>query len=218
MTLGWSNLMWWQTSECAEDVARANWNAAFTSLSELHFFWLGWSQIAESTDTWLWQSGPRLVAYPIVSVATKELSESVLLAVSIAPKGILLLSEWRCIRILYYSPSLATWHPVQCSPNMRVADCATVWVCKSLQLIYLSVLHLTLDIYIRIYTKTVSVKQAVLVLWLSTRGLNFCGPSHLQERAWQVMGFGSFWGQTGWPCSNQAKCKNCSEAVEIGTW
>ena len=91
-------------------------------------------------------------------------------------------------------------------------------VCKSLQLIYLSVLHLTLDIYIRIYTKTVSVKQAVLVLWLSTRGLNFCGPSHLQERAWQVMGFGSFWGQTGWPCSNQAKCKNCSEAVEIGAW
>ena len=26
--------------------------------------------------------------------------------------------------------SLAPLHPVQCSPNMRVADCATVWVCK----------------------------------------------------------------------------------------
>ena len=46
--------------------------------------------------------------------------------------------------------SLATWHPVQCSPNMRVADCATVWVCKCLQLIYLSALHLTLfEIYRR---------------------------------------------------------------------
>ena len=72
-----------------------------------------------------------------------------------------------------FRPVQASCHPVQCSPNMRVADCVTVWVCKSLQLIYLSVLHLTLDIYIRIYTKTVSVKQAVLVLWLSTRDCNF---------------------------------------------
>ena len=40
--------------------------------------------------------------------------------------------------------SLANCHPVQCSPNMRVADCATVWDCKWLQLIYRRALHLTL--------------------------------------------------------------------------
>ena len=49
--------------------------------------------------------------------------------------------------------SPGTCHPIQCRANMRVADCATVWVCKCLQLIYLSALHLTLfDIY-RIYGK-----------------------------------------------------------------
>ena len=109
LTLGWSNLMWWQLSECPEDLARSNWEAAFISLMELDILWLGWSQIAESTDTWLWQSAPCQVAYPIVSVATKELSESVLLAVSIAPKGILLLSQWHSVRILYYSHH---WQPV----------------------------------------------------------------------------------------------------------
>ena len=49
--------------------------------------------------------------------------------------------------------SPVTCHPIQCRANMRVADCATVWVCKCLQLIYLSALHLTLfDIY-KIYGK-----------------------------------------------------------------
>ena len=44
--------------------------------------------------------------------------------------------------------SPATCHPIQCRANMRVADCSTVWVCKCLQLIYPSALHLTLfDIY-----------------------------------------------------------------------
>ena len=44
--------------------------------------------------------------------------------------------------------SPATFHPVQCRANMRVADCSTVWVWKCLQLIYLPALHLTLfDIY-----------------------------------------------------------------------
>ena len=33
----------------------------------------------------------------------------------------------------------------QCRPNMRVADCATVWDCNCLQLIYLSVLRLILS-------------------------------------------------------------------------
>ena len=68
MNLGWNNLMWWQTSECAEDLARANWNVT----EWIAIFWLGWSQIAESTDTWLWQSAPCLVAYPIVSVASAQ--------------------------------------------------------------------------------------------------------------------------------------------------
>ena len=49
-----------------------------------------------------WQSAPCLVAYPSVSVATTQLSESVLLAVSIALKGILLLTQWHCIRITVY--------------------------------------------------------------------------------------------------------------------
>ena len=49
------------TSECAEDLARANWKAAFISLREFRILWLGWSQIAESTDTWLWQSAACLV-------------------------------------------------------------------------------------------------------------------------------------------------------------
>jgi len=83
-------------------------------------------------DTWLQQSGPCLVAYPIVSVATKELSESVLLAVSIAPEKVFL-SQRHCVQIWYcsqFQSSLATCHPVQRRPNMRVADCATVSVCK----------------------------------------------------------------------------------------
>ena len=55
------------------------------------------------------------------------------------------------------------WQPVQCRLSMRVADCATFWVCKCLQLIYLSALPLTLfDIYIRLHTKTVSVKRVCL--------------------------------------------------------
>ena len=101
LTLGSSNFIWWHASECPEDPARSNWKAAFISLIELQILWLEWSQIAESTDTWLWQSAPCQVAYPIVSVATKELSESVLLAVSIGQKGILLLSQWHCIRALH---------------------------------------------------------------------------------------------------------------------
>ena len=48
--------------------------------------------------------------------------------------------------IITVSP--ATCHPVQCRTHIWVTDCATVWVCKCLQLIYLSALHLTLvDLY-----------------------------------------------------------------------
>ena len=74
LTLGWSNLLWWQPPNVQKIyLAGANWKAAFISLRELHIVWLGWSQIAESTDNWLWQSEPCLEAYPLVSVATTEL-------------------------------------------------------------------------------------------------------------------------------------------------
>ena len=219
LTLGWSNFMWWQSSECPQDLARANWNAAFISLRELQILWLGWSQIAESTDTWLWQSAPCLVAYPIVSVATKELSESVLLAVSIAPEKIFLSQRhcvqiWNCSR---FQSSLATCHPVQ----RRVADCPTVWVCKCLRLIYLSALHLTLfNIYIT--NKTNSFNQMSLSwrydylpgAWISVDPM-------ICKRASPVMGFGfgSVPGQTGWQYSkHESQRQNCWEAVEIETW
>ena len=148
-------------------------------------------QIAESTGTWMRQSAWCLVAYPIVSVATKELSESVLLAVSIAPQGILLLSQWHCIRILYCSLSLTTCHPVQCSPNMRVADCATFWVCKCWQLIYRGALHLALfDIYIAIYTKY-CFSQTSLSWCYDYLGLEFLRMLWFaREHQKTVMGFG----------------------------
>ena len=69
----------------------------------------------------------------------------------IGPKGILLLSHWPCIRISYYSLSLATCHPIECRPNIVVADGDTVWVCKCLQLIHLSALSLTHLESFRIY-------------------------------------------------------------------
>ena len=57
-------------------------------------------------------------------------------------------------------------HTVQCRVNMRVAGCSTVWVCKRLQLICLSALHLThFDIYstnVHSIKKHVSVKRVCL--------------------------------------------------------
>ena len=90
------------TLECPQDLARSNWKVEFISQIELQILWLGSWQIDVSTDTWLWQSAPCQASYPSVSVATKELSESALLAVSIGEKGILLLSQWHCIRILHF--------------------------------------------------------------------------------------------------------------------
>ena len=89
------------TLECPQDLARSNWKVEFISQIELQILWLGSWQIDVSTDTWLWQSAPCQASYPSVSVATQELSESVLLAVSIERKGILLLSQRHCIRILH---------------------------------------------------------------------------------------------------------------------
>ena len=82
--------------------------------------------------------------------------------------------------------SPATCHPVQCRPNRTVADCTTLWVCKCLQLIYLSALHLTLfdnfwHLYYNLYNILFQSNESVLALWLSTRGLNLCGRYDLQE-------------------------------------
>ena len=107
----------------------------------------------------------------------------------------------------------------QCKANMMASDRDT-WVCKCLQLIYLSALHLTLfNIYITI-NKTNSFNQMSLSwgydylpgAWISVDPM-------ICKRASPVMefGFGSFWGQTGWPCSkNESQRQNCWEAVEIG--
>ena len=45
LSLGSSNLMWWQPSQCPTDLARSNWKAAFISLRELQILWLRWSEI-----------------------------------------------------------------------------------------------------------------------------------------------------------------------------
>ena len=75
------------------------------------------------------------------------------------------------------SLSLANYHPVDCSPNMRVADCSTVWVCKRLQLMYLSALHLTLfDIYsttVHSNETNASVKRVCLSAMAIYEGLEF---------------------------------------------
>ena len=142
-------LMWWQPSECAEDLARANWTAAFISLMDLRILWLGWSQ-----NCWInWHltvakctvpSGlshrlccnNRAVRICVAGCCNCTKGDPSLVAVT--PRS----------HISYYSLSLATCHPVQCSPNMRVADCSTVWVGKCLQLINRGALHLTLfEIY-----------------------------------------------------------------------
>ena len=151
---------WRQTGwPCSKHKSSWNWNLVQPNLSLLGIplcksCWTAF-------DSWLEQ--PHVMATSECAEDLARVKESVLLAVSIAPQGILFLSQWHCVRILYCSLSLITSHPVQCRLSMRVADCATFWVCKCLQLIYLSALPLTLfDIYIRLYTKTVSVKRVCL--------------------------------------------------------
>ena len=83
--------------------------------------------------------------------------------------------------------SLANCHPVQCCLNMRVANCASVWVCKCLQLIYLGALHLTLsETYIRNRFSSQSVSSratcvmhalAYVLMWQESKeeiGTNLC--------------------------------------------
>ena len=121
-----------------------------------------------------------------------------------------------------YSNTLspATCHPVQCRPNMRVADCSSVWVCKCLQLMHLTALHLTLfDICSTIYV--INCFNQTSLSWgydYLPEAWNFVN-SMICKRASQVMGFGfgSFRGQTGWSYSkHDGHRQNCWEAVEIG--
>ena len=162
-----------------------------------------------------------LVAYPVVSAATKELSESVLQAAWVASKGILLLSQWHCIRILHYSLSPATCHPVQCRVNMRVAGCSTVWVCKCLQLICLSALHLThFDIYstnVHSIKKHVSVKRVCLSAMAIYEGLEFLWTFWFAKEHHEWWDLGPFEDkQAGLVQIMGATGKNCWEAVESG--
>ena len=103
LTLGWSNFTWWHPSECPEGLARANWKAEFISLMELRILWLGWSQ-----NCWInWHLTVAKCTVPsglshrlCCNTRAVRIIESVLLAVSIAPKGILLMLQWHRIRIL----------------------------------------------------------------------------------------------------------------------
>ena len=109
------------TSECPQHLARANWKAVFISLIELQILWLEWSQIAESTDTWLWQSAPSApcqVAYPSVFVCNKRAVKICVAGCFNCTKGDpSLVSETLHSHIILQSISLslANCHPVQCS-------------------------------------------------------------------------------------------------------
>ena len=88
--------------------------------------------------------------------------------------------------------------------NMRVADCATVWDCKCLQLMHLSALHLTLfDICSTIYI--INCFNQTSLSWRCDYlpGDWIFVDVMICKRASQVMGFGfgSSGGQTSWPCS-----------------
>ena len=164
------------------------------------------SEFANVCSWFIWVGKVRHASWPIPASLLQQHScqNLCLLAVSIAPKGILLLTQWHCIRITVLSP--ATCHPVQRRPNMRVADCSTVWVCKRLQLMYLSALHLTLfDIYsttVHSNKKNVSVKRVCLSAMAIYEGLEFFVEVVICPKASQMIGFGSSCKQTGWPCSN----------------
>ena len=67
----------------------------------------------------------------------------------------------------------------QCKANMMASDRDT-WVCKCLQLIYLSALPFW-HLHCNQQNKQFQPNESVLALWLSTRGLNFCGRYDLQE-------------------------------------
>ena len=87
------------------------------------------------------------------------------------------------------SLSLATCHPVQRSPNMRVADCATVWVCKCLRLIYLSALHLT------VLTSTLqSIKQTASIKWVCLGAMTIYQELEFLWTLWFAREHHQWWG------------------------
>ena len=113
--------------------------------------------------------------------------------------------------------SPVTCHPVQCRANMRVTDCTTVWVCKCLQLIYLSALHLYnpcwhLHCTINWFNQTslswryddLPGAWILWTLWFARE----------HDKWWDLDPFEDK--QAGLVQSMGAKGKNCWEAVEIG--
>ena len=148
--------------------------------------------------------------------------ESVLLAVSIPLQGILLMLQWHCIPIFLVSP--ATCHPVQC----RVKGC---WLrdSLSLQMFEADLSECTpvkpfwylVDIYSTIYIINCFNQTSLSWRYDYLPGAWIFVDVMICKRASQVMGagFGSFCGQTGWPCSmHESQSQNCWEAFEIGTW
>ena len=119
LTLGWSNFIWWHPSECPEGLARSNWKAEFISLMELRILWLGWSQ-----NCWInWHLTVAKCTVPsglshrlCCNTRAVRIIESVLLTVSIAPKGILLMLQ-SVTPHSHIAVSPATCHPVQCSQH-----------------------------------------------------------------------------------------------------
>ena len=109
----------------------------------------------------------------------------------------------------------------QCKANMMASDRDT-WVCKCLQLIYLSALHLTLfDIYIAITIINSFNQMSLSWRYDYLPGAWIFVDAMICKRASPVMGFGfgSVPGQTGWQYSkHESQRQNCWEAVEIGTW
>ena len=110
--------------------------------------------------------------------------------------------------------SPATCHPVQCRPNMRVADCSSVWVCKCLQLMHLTALHLTLfDIYSKISQR---VCLGAMTIYQKLESLQTFWFDREHDAWWDLGPFEDK--QAGLVQSMGAKGKNSWEAVEIGTW
>ena len=130
--------------------------------------------------------------------------------------------QWHCIPIFLVSP--ATCHPVQC----RVKGC---WLrdSLSLQMFEADLSECTpvkpfwylVDIYSTIYIINCFNQTSLSWRYDYLPGAWIFVDVMICKRASQVMGagFGSFCGQTGWPCSkHESQSQNCWEAFEIGTW
>ena len=181
LTLDWSNLLWWQPSN-----VHKIWPDRTEKLSSSHRsncklcdLDRGKLMYQLTLDCGKVRRAKRPI--PASLLQQKRCQNLRCWLFNLDRRGSLLLSQWHCIRILYYiqsiSLSLANYHPVDCSPNMRV-DCSTLWVCKRLQLMYLSALHLTLlTSIVQLYTlmkKMLQSNESVLALRMAIyEGLEF---------------------------------------------